>query len=196
MLIHRSKEGSEGFVWQAAKVPEKAAGSSRQATQQAEARREKPSAPLNTATLFIDGVYVQMQTSARGRARKVLPGSSSMPARFTSLQGRWLQGRYKAVPEDGQPGDDHHGGQPKSKFFNSAVPVPGAQNQPRRRLSGSPALRYAPTEVHEIPEHLGGFAIKRLKPQRLVYLQQKASPRMSQGAWLGSTQRRDGGWRM
>uniref|UniRef100_H3BXH5 Uncharacterized protein n=1 Tax=Tetraodon nigroviridis TaxID=99883 RepID=H3BXH5_TETNG len=165
--------------WQVAKVPstrpsQKVAGSSSQASHQAEAptRRQRPSSPLKTATLFIDGVYVQMQTSARGRGRKVMAGSSSMPARFTSPQGRWLQGRYRPVPEDSQPPPGHRSGKTKSRFFNNAALAPGTrgtgrhQNLPGKRPSGSPDVHYAPTQVHEIPEHLGGFAIRRLKPQR------------------------------
>lgn len=151
---------------------------------------------MKSSTLFIDGVYVQMQTSAKGRGRKVTAGSSSMPSRIASTHGRWLQGRYKSVPEDGD-----FSRTPKSRFFNSAnaILAPSGRTETqklspsRRRPSGNPDVRYAPTEVHEIPEHLGGFAIRRLKKQRPVLLQKRVSPPMRQGANRGSSPRKDGG---
>lgn len=169
---------------------------------EAQTRRQRPSPPPKSSTLFIDGVYVQMQTSARGRGRKVTGGSYATPSLFSSSQGRWLQGRYKSVPEDSQssPGD-HVSGKPKSKFFTSANAIlapsgrDGAHNLPpsRKRPSGNPDVHYAPTEVHEIPEHLGGFAIRRLKPQRPALSQKRVYPRMHHGTLPGSSLRMDGG---
>lgn len=158
---------------------------------------------MTSSTLFIDGVYVQMQTSARGRGRKVTAGSSSMPSRFTSSQGRWLQGRYKSMPKNSQPppppGD--YSRKLKSKFFSSlnTVVAPSGRNEgrnlspSRKRPSGNPSVRYAPTEVHRIPEHLGGFAIVRLKPQQPALPQKRPSPRMHQGARPASSLRKGGG---
>lgn len=154
-----------------------------------------------SSTLFIDGVYVQMQTSAKGRGRRVTADSSSTLSRIASPQGRWLQGRFKAVPEDGPspPGDFSETS--KSKLFNSAnaVLAPSGRDETqklapfRKRPSGIPDVRYAPTEVHEIPAHLGGFAIKRLKKQRPVLVQKTVFPTMRQGANPGSSLRKDGG---
>lgn len=170
----------------------------RQAFRQAGVQRL--STPVKSSTLFIDGVYVQMQTSARGRGRKVVPGSSSTPSRFASTRGRWLQGRYKSVPEDSQslPGNNLNG-KFQSKLFSSAILMPRsrgvAQNLPPfwKRPSGTPDVRYAPTQVHQIPEHLGGYDIKRLKPRWPVVSQKRVFPRMRQAALPGSSLRKDSG---
>lgn len=177
------------------------ADSSRRASPQTP--RKRPSSPLTSSALFIDGEYVQMQTSAKARGRKVSGGSKhAKPRRFMSTQGRWLQGRYKSFSEDSEvPRDQNSGTSRSSKFFKSTNPVlapgsrKGAQNPgaSRKRPSGNPNVQYAPTQVFEIPEHLGGFAIRRLKksgkrkPQQALDLQEKLSPRMHRGARPGSS---------
>lgn len=184
-------------VWQAGLNPstrtgQKPADSSRRAPPQPP--RKRPSAPLTASALFLDGEYVQMQTSAKGRGRKVSAGDFSPPRRFMSTQGRWLQGRYKSVPEDSELPPEHNSSR-NSKFFKSLNTVLGAQNPgaSKKRPSGNPSVQYAPTEVFKIPEHLGGFAIRRLqkpgkrKPQQAVPLQEKLSPRMQWGARPGSS---------
>lgn len=177
------------------------ADSSRRAPPQTPRRR--PSSPLTSSALFIDGEYVQMQTSAKGRGRKVSASKHAKPRRFMSTQGRWLQGRYKSVSEDSEVPRDQNSGTTSrnSKFFKSTNPVlapssrKGAQNPgaTRKRPSGNPNVRYAPTQVFDIPEHLGGFAIRRLKkpgkrkPQQAVGLQERLTPRMHRGARPGSS---------
>lgn len=159
--------------------------------------RKRPSAPLTSSALFIDGEYVQMQTSAKGRGRKVSASDRAKPRRFMSTQGRWLQGRYKSISEDSEaPRDQDSGTSRNSKFFKSTNSVlapsggKGAQNPgaSKKRPSGNPNVQYAPTQVLDIPEHLGGFAIRRLKkpgkrkPQQAVHLQERLSPRMHPGS--------------
>lgn len=167
---------------------------------------KRPSSPLTSSALFVDGEYVQMQTSARGRGRKVSANEYSKPWRFTSTQGQWLQGRYKSMLGDKEsPHDDISGLSRNSKFFKSTDGVlapkeaKGAQKalSSRKRPSGKPGMRYAPTQVHEIPQHLGGFAIRRLKApgkrkQQAARSQERVSPRMHWGTRPGSSLRKDG----
>lgn len=194
----------EVTVWQAGMYPsprtgQKPADSARRASPQTP--RKRPSPPLTSSALFIDGQYVQMQTSAKGRGKKVSV-SNSKPRRFMSTQGRWLQGRYKSISGDGELQRDPNSGATSrnSKFFKStnAVLAPssgkGAQNPvASKRPSGNPSVQYASTQVFEIPEYLGGFAIRRLKkpgkrkPQQAMHLQEGLSPRMHQGARPGSS---------
>lgn len=169
--------------------------------------RKKPSSPLTSSALFIDGEYVQMQTSARGRGRKVGANGYSKPWRSTSTQGQWLQGRYKSMLGDKEPPHDRISGPTSrnSKFFKSAdtVLAPNEAKRPqnalasRKRPSGKPGVRYAPTQVYEIPQHLGGFAIRRLKApgkrkQQAARSQETVSPRMHRGAPPGGSLGKDG----
>ncbi|TWW65461.1 translation initiation factor IF-2-like isoform X2 [Takifugu flavidus] len=194
-----------GFSWQAGMYPSTRTGQnpadpSRRASPQTP--RKRPSSPMTSSALFIDGEYVQMQTSAKGRGRKVSASDAAKPQRFMSTQGRWLQGRYKSISGDSEsPQDLNSGASRNSKFFKSTntVPAPSggkrAQNPgaPRKRPSGNPSVQYAPTRVLEIPDHLGGFAIRRLtkpgkrKPQQAVHLQERLSPRMHRGGRPGSS---------
>lgn len=161
---------------------QKPADSSRRASQQPP--RERPSSPLTSDTLFIDGKYVQMQTSAKGRGRKVSAGDSKS-RRFMSTRGQWLQGRYKSLSGAGEsPSDFNSGTSRNSKFFKSTNPVLAASGRKGAQNAG---VQHASTKVFDIPEHLGGFAIRRLKKpgkrkQQAVHLQQRLSPRMHWGA--------------
>lgn len=156
--------------------------------------RKRPSSPLTSSALFIDGEYVQMQTSARGRGRKVGANGYSKPRPFASAQGQWLQGRYKSMSGDKESPRDHVSGPTSrnSQFFKgAAVASKGAQGalSSRKRPSGEPGVRHAPTRVHEIPQHLGGFAIRRLKApgkrkQQAARSQERVSPRMHRGSSL------------
>lgn len=161
--------------------PSQKPADSRGASQQAETRRQKTS-QLTASMILIDGQYVQVQTSARGRGKKVALGPSKSLL-STSSQKSGLRGRYKAAPAD-------------SRFFKStnAVVVPGgAKNRPpsTKRPSGNPDVRYAPVEAFKIPEHLGGATIFRLKRPRAM--QKKGFPSMHQGARPGSSLRKDAG---
>lgn len=105
-------------------------------------------------------------------------GGGFKRSRFASAQGQWLQGRYRPVPEGALPGRDLT----SSRFFN------GAQNPTAtaKRPPGSPGGRRVATQVYQIPKHLGGFAIRRLKAPA----DSRASPRMHRGRL------RDGGRRV
>lgn len=163
--------------------------------------RKRPSSPLTSSALFVDGEYVQMQTSARGRGRKVSANEYSKPWRFTSTQGQWLQGRYKSILGDRESPHDHISSLSRNSKFKStdAILAPkGAQNALSwKRPSGKPGMRYASTQVYEIPQHLGGFAIRRLKApgkrkQQAARSQERVSPRMHWGTRPGSSLRKDG----
>lgn len=183
--------GSKLLVWQAAQYPStkpsQKPADSRRSSQQAATRRQKTS-PLAASMILIDGQYVRIQTSARGRGKKV-PLGPSKPLLSTSSQSG-LRGHYKAAPADSRssPGD--------SRFFKStnAVLVPGgAKNRPpsRKRPSGNSDVRYAPVEALKIPENLGGATILRLK--RPKTLQKKVFPSMHQGARPGDSLRKNAG---
>lgn len=191
MLI-LDRHGSKLLVWQAVQYPStkpsQKPADSRRASQQAATRRQKTS-PLAASMILIDGQYVRMQASARGRGKKVALGPSK-PLLSTLSQRHGLRGRYKAAPADSRSSPED------SRFFKStnAVLVPGgAKNRPpsRKRPSGNPDVRYAQLEAHKIPEHLGGATIFRLK--RPEVLQKKVFPSMHQGARPGSSLRKDAG---
>lgn len=181
---------SEVSVWQSVRYPptktSQSPADSRRGSQQVQTRRQRPPTPMKSSALFVDGVYVQMQTSAKGRARKVVPGGLSTSLRLPSSQGRWIQGRYKALQEGGQAPPSGTG-RFTSKLFSSANT---AVNRPpsRKRPSGNPNVRYAPTHVHQIPVHLGGSAIRRLKLQRPAVFQKSVSQKAS-----GRSLRKGGG---
>lgn len=123
--------------------------------------------PVKPSTLFSEGKPVRMQTSATVPARRVNRPHGSKPSIFQETKSKPfnVNGGYKPLLS-----------LTSSRLSNSQSLASSTNSDPeswnRRngasesRHSGRPGVRVAPTTVHDIPDHFGGFAIRRLKTPR------------------------------